>query len=129
MKEFFLELPIKDLDTFLIKVFCLPILVFLIFYIVYFISMQIFKNKKGKVLKDFKIKCMIMKSYSALFTLFLLVIYFASLVWYNSTDKFEWGAFPWEIVNLYFQLIPFIISIVVLGIIHRTNNESIKKYI
>ena len=30
MKEFFLELPIKDLDTFLIKVFCLPILVFLI---------------------------------------------------------------------------------------------------
>ena len=91
--------------------------------------MQIFKNSKGKVFKDFKLRNMLMKSYSALFTLFLLTIYFASVVWYNSIEVFHWLSFPWEIANLYFQLLPYVFSIILLGIIHWKNNESIKKYI
>ena len=72
---------------------------------------------------------MVVKSYSTLSTLLLINVYFGFFIWFNGTNKFEWGTFPMEITNTYIQMIPILLSILVSGFMYWKNIKLIKKYI
>ena len=129
MKEFFFELPIKEESTFFLKIVALPLITFITIYLIYTIAMMLLKNNKNIVMEDFKIKSMVVKSYSTLSTLLLINVYFGFFIWFNGTNKFEWGTFPMEITNTYIQMIPILLSILVSGFMYWKNIKLIKKYI
>ena len=129
MKEIFFELPIKEESTFFLKIVALPLITFKTIYLIYTIAMMLLKNNKNIVMEDFKIKSMVVKSYSTLSTLLLINVYFGFFIWFNGTNKFEWGTFPMEITNTYIQMIPILLSILVSGFMYWKNIKLIKKYI
>ena len=129
MKEIFFELPIKEESTFFLKIVALPLITFITIYLIYTITMMLLKNNKNIIMEDFKIKSMVVKSYSTLSTLLLINVYFGFFIWFNGTNKFEWGAFPMEITNTYIQMIPILLSILVSGFMYWKNIKLIKKYI
>tara|TARA_B000000532_G_scaffold240405_1_gene231254 strand:+ start:247 stop:636 length:390 start_codon:yes stop_codon:yes gene_type:complete len=129
MKEIFFELPIKEESTFFLKIVALPLITFITIYLIYTIAMMLLKNNKNIVMEDFKIKSMVVKSYSTLSTLLLINVYFGFFIWFNGTNKFEWGTFPMEITNTYIQMIPILLSILVSGFMYWKNIKLIKKYI
>ncbi len=126
MKDFFFQLPIDDLTLFLLKLFAFPIISLLIFQIVFTILMQIFKESKNKNFKNFIIKSRLLKMYSILFTLFVVNSYWVVLIWKNGIEAFNWLSFPFTLINLYVQLLPFILSIVLLSFIFLYEQKKIK---
>lgn len=122
MYIFFIGLKFVTAIFFVLKCLLIPALSLLLWYMVYMLWLKLSKRNQ-----PYPVHVKIINAKSAIFAIGLLSIYFSVLIYFNGIDLFTWGQFPVNIGNIYFLLLPLIISYIALIVIYFNAKNSIHK--
>lgn len=126
MEEIFLKIVVNNSNDLALKFLIAPFIL-----LVYYFSLLFFSRRKvSKSLKidNFLINHQFAKIYSSIFCVFLLNIYWYLLLRLNGINKLDWS-FSYDITNIYLQLLPFILTNIVLIYIYIKSKEKINNLI
>ena len=129
MKSLIFEFPIESGGFFGLKLLLFPIITLFIYFLFYTLLMQIFKNKKDgeSLYARFEIRSVLFKIYAAIFCVIPINIYwFFEMRNLQNLDVFDWLDFPMGLNNIYFQLLPLILSIGLIIWLCVSNMRKIK---
>ena len=130
MKDFFLQFPATSSDVFMLKLALFPLLTMVVYYLCYTILMKTVKENKvdsDSMYGRFEIRSTLFKVYSALFCVIPLNIYWFYVIRnLQNLDAFAWHLFPIGLANTYFQLLPFFLSVMVIGWLYVSNIKKIQ---
>jgi hypothetical protein len=127
MNEFFLfNLIVEDKNDLIIKFVLLPLLTLFFYYLSLLIFVRIKDSNDSELIENFLLKIQFSRLYSVSCTLIILNFYWFYLLFLNGINKIDW-AFTFNLENIYLQLLPFLLSLVVLIIIYVNTKKKINE--
>ena len=127
MNEFFLfNLIVEDKNDLIIKFVLLPLLTLFLYYLSLLIFVRIKDSNDSELIDNFLLKIQFSRLYSVSSTLLILNFYWFYLLYLNGINKINWS-FTFNLENIYLQLLPFLLSLVVLIIIYVNTKKKINE--
>ena len=127
MNEFFLfNLIVEDKNDLIIKFVLLPLLTLFLYYLSLLIFVRIKDSNDSELIDNFLLKIQFSRLYSVSSTLLMLNFYWFYLLYLNGINKINWS-FTFNLENIYLQLLPFLLSLVVLIIIYVNTKKKINE--
>lgn len=127
MNEFLLfNLIVEDKNDLIIKFVLLPLLTLFLYYLSLLIFVRIKDSSESELIDNFLLKIQFSRLYSVSSTLLILNFYWFYLLYLNGINKINWS-FTFNLENIYLQLLPFLLSLVVLIIIYVNTKKKINE--
>lgn len=127
MNEFLLfNLIVEDKNDLIIKFVLLPLLTLFLYYLSLLIFVRIKDSSDSELIDNFLLKIQFSRLYSVSSTLLILNFYWFYLLYLNGINKINWS-FTFNLENIYLQLLPFLLSLVVLIIIYVNTKKKINE--
>ena len=127
MNEFLLfNLIVEDKNDLIIKFVLLPLLTLFLYYLSLLIFVRIKDSSDSELINNFLLKIQFSRLYSVSSTLLILNFYWFYLLYLNGINKINWS-FTFNLENIYLQLLPFLLSLVVLIIIYVNTKKKINE--
>ena len=127
MNEFLLfNLIVEDKNDLIIKFVLLPLLTLFLYYLSLLIFVRIKDSNDSELIDNFLLKIQFSRLYSVSSTLLILNFYWFYLLYLNGINKINWS-FTFNLENIYLQLLPFLLSLVVLIIIYVNTKKKINE--
>ena len=127
MNEFLLfNLIVEDKNDLIIKFVLLPLLTLFLYYLSLLIFVRIKDSSDSELIDNFLLKIQFSRLYSVSSTLLILNFYWFYLLYLNGINKINWS-FTFNLENIYLQLLPFLLSLVVLIIIYLNTKKKINE--
>jgi len=124
MYEIFIGLLLSSSKDFFIKLIVIPLVTFLLVFIVQAIWM---KFEKGKL--PYIIHSKIALLNSIIVVAVVVNLYWFVLIKFNGIYIFTWNLFPYNFTNIYLMLCPLFVSYIMLVILYFSTQSTIKKLI
>ena len=120
--DYLFNFIIESYQSYFIKSGTVLFITFSILYIVYYLSLRIFK-RKGNLFVESKLLFL----YSICFVVVLYNIYWFFVIRINGESIFKWYAFPFDRTNAYLMISPILIGYIILVILFLNTKKQIKK--
>ena len=127
MKELFFDLPITNTSLYIIKLISFPLFFLVLFYILYVIGIRLISKKPNAIYQNFISKSYFLRMVLSLIMMLVLNIYWFLVFYFVGYRKFKWDVFSFSLDNVYVQVLPFVLTFLILGLIYSNNRNSLKK--
>ena len=122
--EIFVEVITSDGMMLLARAILFPIITLLLYYLFLMIFTRIKYFNSKLIIDNFFLNFQFSRMYAVNLTTLVLNGYWFYLLYNNSITTMKWG-FIWELTNIYLQLLPFIISNIILVVLYNRARKTI----
>lgn len=119
--DLLLDLYPRDIITWVLRLLILPAALVLLTWLIHILFIQFEKDEM-----PLPIRRRLALNKSLIVAILIANFYWFFLIWHNSWELFHWDAFPFNMHNLYFALLPLLFCYGLLVFWFHENNVKIK---